>query len=57
MNRILIAILLSFWILTGNSQNSWDRKSLTIENENLIRKIVFEKDVQGELFEVTEYTE
>lgn len=40
MNRINIAFLLTFCFFTGYSQSNWDGKSLTIENEELVRKVI-----------------
>ena len=43
MNRIFTVFFLSVCFYATVAQNSWDGKSLTIENENLVRKIVLEK--------------
>jgi alpha-galactosidase len=42
MNRIFTVFILSLCFYATVAQNNWDGKNLTIENENLLRKVVLE---------------
>jgi alpha-galactosidase len=56
MNRIFTAAIFFFCLLSACAQNGWDGRSLTIENENLLRKLVLENgQFSTQLFLLKDY--